>query len=249
MLLDPAQSHGAQDEHLRLFQLGLLILDCGEGRHVELVVLPDLDPVGRCRNLLVREGNGRPLHVRRQMLPDVLGGGRLGLLGGGEEDLDDDDILDVGRDAVTAVGFRDLVNTSCCQHISKAGYQCGKGRRGRVTHVVASTQRIDCLSVDIWRPQLAVDKDRQGLEDSSQNVQAGGDGAGVDEGIFKVGVAREQLRLQEACVGDVLEEGDVHAVRGGHVLDGDGLEEGHVDGTKSRTSRGSGFDCFLTASD
>lgn len=98
-----------------------------------------------------------------------------------------------------------------------------------VTHVVAGTQRVDRFGVDVWRPELAVDQDGQGLVDGGQDVKPRDNGAGVDEGIFEGGVARDQLRLQEARVGDLFEEGDVHAVGRGHVLDGDGFQEGHVD--------------------
>jgi len=39
------------------------------------------------------------------MLPYVVGGRRLGPVVGGEEDLDDDNILDLGVDPIAAVGF------------------------------------------------------------------------------------------------------------------------------------------------
>ena len=50
---------------------------------------------------------------------------------------------------------------------------------------------------------------------------------GVDEGVLEVGVAGEKLRLQVPRVGDALEEGDMDAVRGRHVLEDDGLEQRH----------------------
>lgn len=106
--LDPTQGHRAHNEHLRLFELGLLVLARCQGRHVQLVVLSDLGPVGRLRNLGVREGNGGALHSAGQVRPDVLGGRRVRSLGRGESDFDDDDALDVGTDPVAAVGFGDL---------------------------------------------------------------------------------------------------------------------------------------------
>lgn len=50
---------------------------------------------------------------------------------------------------------------------------------------------------------------------------------GVDEGVLKVRVAREELRLQEPRVGNVSEKGDVHAVSLGDVLETDSFEERH----------------------
>lgn len=81
-----------------------------------------------------------------------------------------------------------------------------------LTHIVAGAQRVDCLGVDVWRSQLSFDEHRECLEYSCQNVKSGRDGAGVNEGVFEVGIACEELRLQEARIGDVLEDGHVHAV-------------------------------------
>lgn len=50
--------------------------------------------------------------------------------------------------------------------------------------------------------------------------------ASIDKGIFEIGVAGEQLGVQEGAVGDRVEEGDVDGVAGGQVVDGDG-GEGH----------------------
>lgn len=48
--------------------------------------------------------------------------------------------------------------------------------------------------------------------------------ASIDEGIFEVGVAGEQLVVQEGSVGDGMEEGDVDVVTRWQVFDGDGGE-------------------------
>lgn len=92
---------------------------------------------------------------------------------------------------------------------ARAGH---KSVRPGSTHIIAGAQRVDRLSVDVWRSQLAIDKLRGSLEYSCQDVKSGRDGTGVDKGIFEVGVAREELRLQEARIGDTLEEGHVHTV-------------------------------------
>lgn len=81
--------------------------------------------------------------------------------------------------------------------------------------------------MDVGGPQLSPDEHGQRLVDGGEEVQARDDGGGVDEGVLEVGVAGEELRLEEARVGNVAEQGDVHAVRGRHVLEGYGLEEGH----------------------
>lgn len=47
---------------------------------------------------------------------------------------------------------------------------------------------------------------------------------GIDKGVLKVGVAVEQLPVQECGVFDVAEEGEVDRVRGREVLEGHRLE-------------------------
>lgn len=112
--LDSAQGHGTEDKHLRLPELRLFVLDLDVvvgkgGRAVQLVVLFDLGPVRRLGDLGVGEGNGPSLDVVCEVLPYVVGGRRLGSLVGGEADFDDEDVFDVGGDAVAAKGFRDLL--------------------------------------------------------------------------------------------------------------------------------------------
>lgn len=107
--LHPAQSHGAQNEHLRLLALLPLVLDALQrGSTVELVVFGKFCPVGRFGYLVVGEGRRGPLHVLCQVLPHVFGAERLRLVVGGEEDLDNDDVLDFGGDAVAAICLCDL---------------------------------------------------------------------------------------------------------------------------------------------
>lgn len=53
--------------------------------------------------------------------------------------------------------------------------------------------------------------------------------ASINEGIFEVGVAGEQLGMQESGVGDGVEEGYVDGVAGGKMVDGDG-GKGHWGG-------------------
>lgn len=77
-------------------------------------------------------------------------------------------------------------------------------------------------------------------------MEPGDDARGVDEGVLEVGVAGEQLGLEEGRVGDVLEEGDVYYVRRGDVFEGccferhrGSLREGVVsfEGSESRWLR------------
>lgn len=83
--------------------------------------------------------------------------------------------------------------------------------------------------MDVGRPEFPTGEDGECLVGGGEDVQARDDGGGVDESVLEVRVAREELRLQEPRVGDVLEEGDVHAVRRGDVLERDRLEERHGD--------------------
>lgn len=84
--------------------------------------------------------------------------------------------------------------------------------------------------MDVWRLQSSFQEDRDCLVCGGEDLQPGDDGCRVDEGVLEVGVAGEELRLQVPRVGDALEEGDVDAVRGRHVLEGDGLEQRHCRG-------------------
>lgn len=145
------------------------------------------------------------------MFPDVVGCGLLRSLVRGKQNFDDNDILGVGRDTIAAVGFCYLWRG--CVSTSQSRLQVSDEEEGwGLTHIVAGAQRVDRLSVDVWRSQLAIDEHGECLEHTCQDVESGRDGAGVDEGIFEVGIAREELRLQEASIGDILEEGHVYAV-------------------------------------
>lgn len=95
------------------------------------------------------------------------------------------------------------------------------------THVVAGAEGEHGLGVDVGRLEPPVEEHGERLVGGGEDVQPGDDGGRVDKGVLEVRVAGEQLRLQVPRVGDALEEGDVDAVRGRHVLEGDGLEERH----------------------
>lgn len=107
------------------------------------------------------------------------------------------------------------------------GGPTGEIKKKKNTHVVAGRQGNDGLGVDVGRAQPAVEQDGQGLVGGGEEVAARDDGGGVDEGVLEVGVAGEQLRLQERGVGHVLEEGHVGAVRRGDVLERNGFEQRH----------------------
>lgn len=47
---------------------------------------------------------------------------------------------------------------------------------------------------------------------------------GVDKGVFKVSIATEKLLVEEICVGNVAEEGDVDGMLRRDVLEGERLE-------------------------
>lgn len=81
----------------------------------------------------------------------------------------------------------------------------------------------------IGRPHGARRLDGDGLVDGGQQVEARGHGGGVNEGVLKVWVPAQQLRLQKLGVGDVAEEGHVHRVRAGNMLEGDSFEHGDGD--------------------
>lgn len=84
--------------------------------------------------------------------------------------------------------------------------------------------------MDIWRLEPPVQEHGECLVGGGEDLQPGDDGGRVDEGVLEVGVAGQKLRLQVPRVGDALEEGDVDAVGGRHVLESDRLEERHVVG-------------------
>lgn len=104
------------------------------------------------------------------------------------------------------------------------------------THVVAGAEGEHGLSMDVGRLQLSIQEHGECLVGGSEDLQPRDDGGGVDEGVLEVGVARKQLRLQVPRVGDALEQGDVDAVRGRHVLEGDCLEERHAVGWNGTSS-------------
>lgn len=104
--LDSAQGHGAQDEHLRLPQPLLFVLDILQRRRaVQLVVFGNLRPICGFGDLLVGEWHRCAFHALRKMFPDVVGGRWLRSVIGGVEDLDYNDVLDFGRDSIAAVGL------------------------------------------------------------------------------------------------------------------------------------------------
>lgn len=113
-LLDAAQRHGAEDEHFRLVAPALFVLGvvAEGGGAVQLVVFLDLGPVGRLGDFVVGKRHRPPLDVLGQVPPHVVGGGRLGPLVGREEDFDDEDVFDVGGNAVAAEGLGDLGGVS-----------------------------------------------------------------------------------------------------------------------------------------
>lgn len=82
--------------------------------------------------------------------------------------------------------------------------------------------------MDVGRLQPSFQEHRDCLVGGGEDLQPGDDGSRVNKGVLEVGVAGEELRLQVPRVGDALEEGDVDAVRGRHVLEGDSLEQRHV---------------------
>lgn len=84
--------------------------------------------------------------------------------------------------------------------------------------------------MDVGRLEPPIQEHGERLVGGGEDLQPGDDGRRVDEGVLEVGVAREELRLQVPRVRDALEEGDVDAVRGRHVLEGDCLEERHCRG-------------------
>ena len=97
-----------------------------------------------------------------------------------------------------------------------------------MAYVIAGAQAQDHLAVHIGRRQLVRLEIYQGAEDRAQELLAREDGGGVDEGVFEVGVAREQLRLQEVDVLDVAEEGcEDLGVGQGVVFQLDFFEERH----------------------
>lgn len=100
------QSHSTNNERLRLLAPLDLVLDRTQrGCTIEFVVLVDLGPVRRTGKFLVRKRDSATLHILDKVVPDILRCRRLGSRIGGEEDFDDDDVLDFCSNSVATVGF------------------------------------------------------------------------------------------------------------------------------------------------
>lgn len=85
--------------------------------------------------------------------------------------------------------------------------------------------------MDVGGFEPPIHENREGFVHSCKHVQPRDSDRRVDESIFKVGVARKELRLQETGVGHAPEEGNVDAVGCGHVLEGNRLKQRHVEST------------------
>ncbi len=65
---------------------------------------------------------------------------------------------------------------------------------------------------------------KQSVPDAGGHERGDTHDAGVDEGVLKGRVAGKQLLLEQSRVADVAEDGDVNAVRGGEVVQVEGLK-------------------------
>lgn len=82
----------------------------------------------------------------------------------------------------------------------------------RRTYIVGGAQRADNLRMNVGRLDVAVEEHTQCLVDRTDELQPGEDRRGIDECVFKVAVARHELRLEVLGIGDIPEEAHVHPV-------------------------------------
>lgn len=132
--------------------------------------------------------------------------------------------LELGRRLTLLLGLRQKTISECTFRV--------RSRSSTLSFIALNAAARICTFDTIYRSQSAsLHRTHHNhvmhiyLDRSYGREEEGGThDASIDKGIFEVGVAGEQLGVQEGGVGDGVEEGDVDGVAGGEVVDGDGGE-------------------------